>query len=59
MVQTLQYLEKNCCNIEMPFLVMHGDQDKYCDLSGSQLLYDEAKSKDKEIKVYYGDRILV
>ncbi|KAK3101261.1 hypothetical protein FSP39_002224 [Pinctada imbricata] len=52
LLKTLQRLEKECCNVQCPFLVLHGDQDKYCDMAGSQKLYDEAKSKDKQIKIY-------
>lgn len=38
-------------SIEFPFLALHGDADALCDVQGSQMLYDKAKSEDKEIKV--------
>lgn len=41
-------------NIECPLLVVHSDTDPIFSLKGVQRLYDEARSKDKEIKVYPG-----
>ncbi|XP_046839695.1 monoglyceride lipase-like [Xenia sp. Carnegie-2017] len=43
-------------SIEWPFLVVHGDEDKITYKGGSELLAKEAKSKDKEIKIYKGLR---
>lgn len=40
--------------ITTPLLVIHGDQDKLCHLSGSQRLVDEASSRDKQLLVYPG-----
>jgi caffeoylshikimate esterase len=39
---------------DAPFLVQHGMADKVTDPKLSQALYDEAKSKDKTIKLYDG-----
>eukprot|EP00058_Branchiostoma_floridae_P026825 XP_002612316.1 hypothetical protein BRAFLDRAFT_222042 [Branchiostoma floridae] len=36
--------------VDCPFLVMHGEDDEHCDISGSWKLYQQASSKDKEIK---------
>ncbi|XP_076133285.1 monoglyceride lipase isoform X3 [Alosa pseudoharengus] len=41
-------------DITWPFLLLHGDVDKLCDISGSQLMYDQAKSSDKTLKIYEG-----
>ncbi|CAH1270033.1 MGLL [Branchiostoma lanceolatum] len=37
---------------DCPFLVMHGEGDKIADVSGSWKLHHQARSRDKEIKVY-------
>ena len=38
----------------MPFLVVHGGDDKVTDPSVSKLLYESAESKDKTFKLYPG-----
>lgn len=35
-----------------PFLLLHGDGDKVCHVSGSKKLYEEARSTDKKLKIY-------
>lgn len=40
--------------IRLPFLVMHGEEDKMAGPSGSQKLYKEAKSQDKTLKLWDG-----
>ena len=41
-------------SFDAPFLIQHGTEDKITDPALSQELYDEAKSKDKTIKMYDG-----
>jgi len=41
-------------DFDAPFLVVHGKDDKVTCPKLSQALYDESKSKDKEIKLYEG-----
>ncbi|KAK2841266.1 hypothetical protein Q7C36_012845 [Tachysurus vachellii] len=41
-------------NISWPFLLLHGTADKLCDIRGSHLMHNQAKSTDKKIKVYDG-----
>lgn len=38
----------------MPFLVLHGGEDRVTDKAVSQLLYEVAASKDKTFKLYPG-----
>ena len=38
--------------ITLPFIVFQGGEDKLVDPSGAQMLYDQASSTDKTIKVY-------
>ncbi|KAI1892196.1 hypothetical protein AGOR_G00130830 [Albula goreensis] len=47
-------IERAIPDIAWPFFILHGDADKLCDISGSQLLLENAKSTDKRLKVYEG-----
>jgi alpha-beta hydrolase superfamily lysophospholipase len=40
--------------ITLPFIAIQGRQDKIVDPGGSQMLYDNAGSKDKTLKIYEG-----
>ena len=37
--------------VKLPWLDVHGDQDKLCEISGSQLLYEQSESEDKTFTV--------
>ncbi|XP_071734543.1 caffeoylshikimate esterase-like [Rutidosis leptorrhynchoides] len=45
-------LEKKLKEVKMPFLVVHGEDDKVTDPLTSKLLYETASSKDKTLKLY-------
>ncbi|PON75335.1 Alpha/beta hydrolase fold [Parasponia andersonii] len=47
-------IEPKLQEISLPFLVLHGGDDRVTDKSVSKLLYDEASSKDKTFKLYPG-----
>lgn len=53
-IECVKKIEERMESIEFPFLALHGDADAICDVQGSQMLYDKAKSEDKEIKIYKG-----
>ncbi|CAL8251340.1 unnamed protein product [Arctogadus glacialis] len=40
--------------IAWPFLLLQGDTDKLCDISGARLMFEQAASADKKLKVYEG-----
>jgi dienelactone hydrolase len=40
--------------IECPLLIVHGEQDPIFSAAGVQRLHDEARSSDKEIRIYAG-----
>jgi alpha-beta hydrolase superfamily lysophospholipase len=42
--------------LNIPLLLVHGDADKLCPPSGSQMIYDRAGSSDKQLKWYPGLR---
>lgn len=44
-------IEREVPAITWPFLLLHGDVDKLCDIGGSQMMFDKAPSADKKIKV--------
>ena len=44
-------IEREVPAITWPFLLLHGDDDKLCDIRGSQMMFDMAQSTDKKIKV--------
>ncbi|XP_057484754.1 caffeoylshikimate esterase-like [Actinidia eriantha] len=47
-------LEQRLKEVSVPFLVVHGGDDKVTDPSVSKLLYESAESKDKTFKLYPG-----
>ncbi|KAL3067794.1 hypothetical protein OYC64_022140 [Pagothenia borchgrevinki] len=47
-------IEREIPSISWPFLLLHGDADKLCDIRGSKLMYENAASCDKKFKVFEG-----
>ncbi|KAL8468105.1 hypothetical protein ACS0TY_031368 [Phlomoides rotata] len=47
-------LEKRLEEVSLPFLVVHGGDDRVSDPSVSQLLYESARSSDKTFNLYRG-----
>lgn len=45
-------IEKRLDEVRLPFLIVHGEDDKVTDPSVSKLLYSSAKSSDKTLKMY-------
>ncbi|KAJ7975879.1 Caffeoylshikimate esterase [Quillaja saponaria] len=45
-------LEQKLNEVSLPFLVLHGEDDKVTDKSVSKLLYEVASSSDKTLKLY-------
>ncbi len=54
LLDTTDRISKSLHDFDMPFIVMHGEDDKVTDPELSKMLYDTAKSKDKTIKLYPG-----
>ena len=54
MIKTLRRLPSQMPEINLPILVMHGTADRLGEPEGSRLLYDQAGSKDKTLKLYQG-----
>jgi len=47
-------IEKRAEEVKVPLLILHGDNDKICDISGSYNLHEKSTSSDKTLKVYPG-----
>ncbi|KAF6148905.1 hypothetical protein GIB67_014276 [Kingdonia uniflora] len=47
-------IEENLHRVALPFIVLHGGDDKVTDPSVSNLLYESASSSDKTFKLYPG-----
>lgn len=47
-------IEAEIPSIKWPFLLLHGDADKLCDMRGSTMMYENTPSSDKKIKVGRG-----
>ncbi|XP_061347627.1 caffeoylshikimate esterase-like [Gastrolobium bilobum] len=47
-------IEQRVHEVSLPFMVMHGEEDKVTDISVSKQLYEEASSSDKVLKLYPG-----
>ncbi|XP_028308482.1 monoglyceride lipase isoform X2 [Gouania willdenowi] len=47
-------IEREIPSISWPFLLLHGDHDKLCDIRGSKMMNDNAGSSDKKLKIYEG-----
>jgi len=54
MLATLRKLPSEMPEINLPILIMHGTADRLCDPEGSRILYDQASSRDKTLKLYEG-----
>ncbi|MBN1499298.1 MAG: lysophospholipase [Spirochaetes bacterium] len=40
--------------LTLPLLLIHGGQDRICDVKGSQLIYERSSSIDKQIEIFEG-----
>jgi alpha-beta hydrolase superfamily lysophospholipase len=50
----LQLLPDQAAELEIPLLVAHGSEDRLAPLAGGRLVYEQAASSDKTMKVYDG-----
>lgn len=54
LVAASESLRKRLGEVDVPFLVQHGDADKVVAVEGSRRLFRQAASADKQIKIYEG-----
>ncbi|KAK7277749.1 hypothetical protein RJT34_22765 [Clitoria ternatea] len=54
MLRTTASIQDCLHEVTLPFIVLQGDKDTVTDLEASKILYEQANSTDKSIKVYPG-----
>ncbi|KAG7521472.1 hypothetical protein JOB18_049096 [Solea senegalensis] len=54
LMRAVARIDKEIPSISWPFLLLHGDADKLCDVRGSMIMFENAVSSDKKIKIYEG-----
>lgn len=54
LIRVTELVSSKLGEVEIPFVVMHGDADVVTDPEVSRELYEMAKSEDKSIKIYEG-----
>lgn len=54
MLKAMMRVTAEVSTITLPFIVVQGSEDKLVDPGGTRMLYDQAASKDKTIKIYEG-----
>ncbi|KFM62829.1 Monoglyceride lipase, partial [Stegodyphus mimosarum] len=54
LLESGQEILNKSTDVKFPILVLHGDNDKICHLSGATNLYEKATSSDKTLKIYPG-----
>eukprot|EP01018_Ginkgo_biloba_P022580 Gb_13033 [translate_table: standard] len=54
LLRVTDYLSGRLHDVDLPFIVLHGDADVVTDPSVSRHLYEVAKSEDKSLKIYEG-----
>ncbi len=54
LIKAMGTVKRRISEIHLPILVMHGAADRLSDPRGSEMLYQEASSADKTLKVYEG-----
>ena len=51
MLLAMAEIEKRMPEIKLPFLILHGDEDKLCLIDGSTIMQEKARSQDKTLSV--------
>ncbi|CAA2934505.1 caffeoylshikimate esterase-like [Olea europaea subsp. europaea] len=54
LLRVCEYVKKNCHDLEVPILIVHGGEDMICDPEGAKFLYQSSSSKDKTLKIFTG-----
>ncbi|KAL2467420.1 alpha/beta-Hydrolases superfamily protein [Abeliophyllum distichum] len=54
LLKVCEYVKRNCHELEVPMLIVHGGEDMICDPEGAKFLYAMSTSKDKTLKIFTG-----
>ncbi|GAB3222408.1 lysophospholipase [Algoriphagus aestuariicola] len=50
----MKYIQSHAAEFRLPLLILHGDADRLTNPKGSQLLFEQASSKDKTLEIFPG-----
>ncbi|XP_010251778.1 PREDICTED: caffeoylshikimate esterase-like [Nelumbo nucifera] len=53
-LRVCEQVKRRSHELELPLLVLHGEDDQVCDSDSARLLYELAESKDKTLKIFSG-----
>ncbi|CAK7345906.1 unnamed protein product [Dovyalis caffra] len=53
-LRVCEYIRMHCHDLEVPFLMVHGEDDFVCDFRSASFVHESASSKDKKLKVFPG-----
>ncbi|KAM7524830.1 hypothetical protein LguiA_014732 [Lonicera macranthoides] len=54
LLRVCEYIKRHSNELEVPMLVVHGGDDRVCDLKSARVVYESAASKDKSLKIFEG-----
>lgn len=53
-LRVCKYIRVHCHELEVPLIILHGEDDVVCDPEAATFLYESAASKDKTLKILHG-----
>ncbi|KAJ0017233.1 hypothetical protein Pint_11248 [Pistacia integerrima] len=53
-LRVCEYIKRHCHELEVPLLMLHGENDALCDYESATLVYESAASEDKTLKIFPG-----
>ncbi|XP_020091442.1 caffeoylshikimate esterase-like [Ananas comosus] len=54
LTRVCEVIGRRCREVDVPMLVLHGEDDSVCDSDSAELVYELARSKDKTLKIVPG-----
>lgn len=56
LMKICSYIHGKCPELEVPLLILHGEDDNICDPDAAKFVFESAASKDKTLKIFPGMR---
>ena len=53
-LRVCEYIRRHCHELEVPLLMVHGQEDTVCDSNAARFVYESASCKDKTLKIFAG-----
>lgn len=53
-IKAIKYVQSKFSEFDLPFIILHGSEDKLADPQGSKWLYERSTSKDKKLTILEG-----